>query len=238
MAKEEVLPLWVRRLDTLKDRPPIERLGSGPWTRPIRGWLLQQLVKLGRCRAAERRPPRARRLGRRLAASLLSVLGRRCETAASGSTRARTTSTRRCRTTSAGIDRPKRLLGIEPADLPMPDFISSLVPWKRENAVALLEHIRADDGQALASRSGCRLGCVRVHPLRSLRTGRARHERQVSSSPRLRSAHDYYKRVPLTVPELDDVARPRRPGGDRRQPHLEGGHETRTLRRGAGAAMG
>jgi hypothetical protein len=35
----------------------------------------------------------------------------------------------------------EKLLGIGPAGLPLPDFISSLVPWKRQNAVALLEHI-------------------------------------------------------------------------------------------------
>jgi Family of unknown function (DUF6492) len=45
VAKEEVLPLWVHRVDTLK-----AGLRSNVWVqargRPIRGWLLQQLVKL------------------------------------------------------------------------------------------------------------------------------------------------------------------------------------------------
>ena len=45
VAKEEVLPLWVRRLDTLRIG-----LRSNVWFQarglPIRGWLVQQLVKL------------------------------------------------------------------------------------------------------------------------------------------------------------------------------------------------
>ena len=45
VAKEEVLPVWVRRLDTLRIG-----LRSNVWIQarglPIRGWLLQQLIKL------------------------------------------------------------------------------------------------------------------------------------------------------------------------------------------------
>jgi hypothetical protein len=45
LTKEDVLPVWVHRVDTLK-----LGLRSNIWLqargRPIRGWLLQQLVKL------------------------------------------------------------------------------------------------------------------------------------------------------------------------------------------------
>ena len=40
----------------------------------------------------------------------------------------------------------ERLLGIPPAELPMADFITSLVPWKRSNAVQLLRHIEERTG--------------------------------------------------------------------------------------------
>ena len=41
----------------------------------------------------------------------------------------------------------EKLLGVEPAGLPLPDFITSLVPWKRETAVSLLEHVQATTGR-------------------------------------------------------------------------------------------
>jgi hypothetical protein len=41
----------------------------------------------------------------------------------------------------------EKLLGIEPATIPLPDFITSLVPWKRQNAVALLEHVERNTGR-------------------------------------------------------------------------------------------
>jgi hypothetical protein len=41
----------------------------------------------------------------------------------------------------------ERLLGIEPMSAPMPDYITHLVPWKRENAATLLRHIEATTGR-------------------------------------------------------------------------------------------
>jgi hypothetical protein len=41
----------------------------------------------------------------------------------------------------------ERLLGIGRAGLPLPDFITSLVPWRRQNAVALLRHVERNTGR-------------------------------------------------------------------------------------------
>ena len=40
----------------------------------------------------------------------------------------------------------ERLLGIPPRPVPLPDYISGLVPWRREIAVSLLEEIEARSG--------------------------------------------------------------------------------------------
>jgi hypothetical protein len=41
----------------------------------------------------------------------------------------------------------EKLLGIEEAGVPITDFITSFVPWKRQNAVALLEHVQMITGR-------------------------------------------------------------------------------------------
>ena len=41
----------------------------------------------------------------------------------------------------------ERLLGLPTRPLPLPDYITSLVPWKRENAVALLEFLEDRRGR-------------------------------------------------------------------------------------------
>ena len=113
--------------------------------RPIRGWLLQQLVKLA--------------VAESLSADVLvhadsdvvllrpfsADVGRRRRRSGPAVRASGTTSTRPCRT------HPLASLGREAArhrsgGVPMPDFISSLVPWKRENAVALLDHSRRRRG--------------------------------------------------------------------------------------------
>ncbi len=35
----------------------------------------------------------------------------------------------------------EHLLGLDPSPIPLPDYITSLVPWRRENAVALLDFL-------------------------------------------------------------------------------------------------
>ena len=59
----------------------------------------------------------------------------------------RTRLTRPCRATSSGIGRPKSFLGLGQAETPLPDLITSFVPWRRANAVALLEHIERTTGR-------------------------------------------------------------------------------------------
>ena len=199
VAKEEVLPLWVRRLDTLK-----VGLQSNAWVQarglPIRGWLLQQLVKLA--------------VAEQLSADLLVyadsdvVLLRPFSVSSLVDADGRVRLYAREDYIDAALPDHVRwhrsaeeVLGIEPADLPMPDFISSLVPWKRENAVALLEHIERTTGKhwlrALASA---------WHVSEYTLYGRFAQDvlgttggQFVSSAP---LCSDYYKRVPLTVPEV------------------------------------
>ena len=198
VAKEDVLPLWVRRLDTVK----VGR--SNAWVRvhglPVRGWLLQQLVKLA--------------VAEQLSADLLVyadsdvVLLRPFSVSSLVDADGRVRLYAREDYIDAGLPdhvrwhrSAEKLLGIEPACLPMPDFISSLVPWKRENAVALLEHIERTTGKhwlrALASA---------WHVSEYTLYGRFAQDvlgtsggQFVSSAP---LCSDYYKRVPLTVPEL------------------------------------
>jgi hypothetical protein len=145
LTTEDVLPLWLRRLD-------IRRLGlrSNIWVqargKPVRGWLVQQLIKLA--------------LVDELTADVLVhtdsdvVLLRpfRTSSVIDGDGRVRLYSQ------PDAVDETlpnhvlwhrsaEELLGIEPATLPLPDFITSLVPWKRRNAVALLEHVERNTGR-------------------------------------------------------------------------------------------
>ena len=200
VAKEEVLPVWVRRLDTLKIG-----LRSNVWLQargmPIRGWLLQQLIKLA--------------VAEELTADVLVhadsdvVLLRPFPTSSvidqAGRVRlfARPDEVDETRPDHVRWHRSaEKLLGLRPAPVPMPDFISSLVPWKRTNAVEMLKHIQATTGR---------------HWLRALAAawdvseytlyGRFAQDFLgagaglfVSASP---LCHDYYKHVPLSVPKLE-----------------------------------
>ena len=202
VAKEEVLPVWVHRLDTLRIG-----LRSNVWLQarglPIRGWLLQQFIKLA---AAEQ-------LGADILVHADSdvVLLRPFSTSSvvDGSGRVRLYAR------PGQVDErlpdhvrwhrsAEELLDIESAELPVSDFISSLVPWKRENAVALLEHIQETTGR---------------HWLRALASawdvseytlyGRFAQDVLGSSAGQFVSpsslCHDYYKHVPLSAPELETL---------------------------------
>jgi Family of unknown function (DUF6492) len=199
VAKEEVLPVWVRRLDTLRIG-----LRSNVWVqargRPIRGWLLQQMVKLA--------------VAEQLSADVLvhadsDVVLVRPFSAASvvdGGGRVRLYARPDCIDEAlpdhVGWHRSaEKLLDIGPAGLPTTDFISSLVPWRRENATALLEHIEATTGRHWL-RAVAAAWDVSEYTL----YGRFASDvlgtsggQFVSSSP---LCMDYYKRVPLTAPEL------------------------------------
>jgi hypothetical protein len=202
VAKEEVLPLWVRRIDTLRIG-----LRSNVWLqahgRPLRGWLLQQLIKLA--------------VAEELTADVLVhadsdvVLVRpfSISSVVDGDGQVRLYELPNV------IDATlpdhvlwhrsaEELLGVEHAESPMPDFISSLVPWKRENAVALLEHIQRNTGRhwlpALAAAWD-----VSEYTL----YGRFAQDVLGESAGQFVSptplCHDYYKRVPLAVPELEKL---------------------------------
>lgn len=200
VAKEEVLPVWIRRLDTLKIG-----LRSNVWLQarglPIRGWLLQQFIKLA--------------VAEKLTADVLvhvdsdvvflrpfsesSVVDR------NGRVRLYARPNYVDETLPDHIRwhrSAEKLLGIGPANLPMPDYISSLVPWRRSNAVALLEHIQTTTGRhwlpALASAWD-----VSEYTLygRFARDVLATSAGQFVSPSSL--CHDYYKRVPLSAPDLE-----------------------------------
>ena len=195
-----MLPLWVRRLDTLRIG-----LRSNVWVQarglPIRGWLLQQLIKLA--------------VAEELTADVLvhadsDVVLLRPFSVSSVVDRDGLV---RLYARPDHVDEmlphhirwhrsAEKLLGIEPAGLPMPDFISSLVPWRRANAVALLEHVQATTGRHWLSALAAAWD-VSEYTLYGRFAQDVLGERAAqfeSSSP---LCHDYYKRVPLSVPELE-----------------------------------
>jgi hypothetical protein len=145
VATEEVLPVWLRRLN-------LRMLGirSNIWIqaggKPVRGWLLQQLIKLA--------------LAQQLTADVLVhadsdvVLMRPFRTSLVTDRAGRVRLYERPEAVDEALPdlvlwhrSAEDLLGIRPARLPLPDFITSFVPWKRQNAVALLEHVEKVAGR-------------------------------------------------------------------------------------------
>ena len=199
VAKEEVLPRWVHRLDTLRIG-----LRSNVWVqaggRPIRGWLLQQLVKLAVAREVD-----AEVL---VHADSDVVLLRPFSTSSVVDDDGRIRLYARPDTIDERLPvhvrwhrSAERLLGVEPAALPLPDFISSLVPWKRRNAVALLDHIEETTG-----RHWLRALAGSWHVSEYTLYGRFAQDVLGDAGGQFASAvslcSDYYKHVPLTAPEL------------------------------------
>ena len=199
VAKEEVLPLWVRRLDTLRIG-----LRSNVWFQarglPIRGWLLQQLVKFAVAEAVSadvlvHADSDVVLLRPFSASSVMDDNGRvRLYARPDYIGEALPNHVRWHRSA-------EQLLGIEPAALPMPDFISSLVPWKRDNAIALLDRIEEMTGMHWL-RALTRAWNVSEYTLygRFAQDVLGADGGQFVSSSSLCS--DYYKRVPLSAPEL------------------------------------
>jgi Family of unknown function (DUF6492) len=145
VTTEDVLPLWLRRLE-------LRRIGlrSNVWVqargRPVRGWLVQQLIKLA--------------VVDRLTADVLVyadsdvVLMRPFRMSSVIDEDGRV----RMYALPDAVDETlpnhvrwhrsaERLLGIRRAELPMPDFITSLVPWKRQNALSLRAHVERNTGR-------------------------------------------------------------------------------------------
>jgi hypothetical protein len=138
VATEDVLPKRVWRLEA-------RRVGFRSnvflqMGRPIRGWLVQQLVKLAACREVATdvilHTDSDVALVRRFDGDLLFDAESRLRLySAPGAI-------------EAGMPHHVRwhriaehLLGLDATPLPLPDYITSLVPWARENGVALLEFL-------------------------------------------------------------------------------------------------
>jgi hypothetical protein len=200
LTTEDVLPLWLRRLDIrwIGLRSNIWVQGRG---KPVRGWLVQQMIKLA--------------LAQRLTADVLIhadsdvVLMRPFQTSSVVDTDGRV----RLYAQPDAVDetlpnhvlwhrKAEELLGIGRARVPLPDFITSLVPWKRQNAVKLLEHVERNTGRhwlrALAASWNVSeytlYGRFATDVMRD-----SAHQYATSSS----LCHDYWRPVPLSPQELE-----------------------------------
>ncbi len=144
LTTEEVLPLWLRRLNLRK-----LELRSNLWLqargKPVRGWLLQQMVKLATAEVV------TADVVVHADSDVVLLRSFQPESLVDREGRVRLYS----RPAAIGEDllghvewhrTAEKLLSIGRAELPVPDFITSLVPWKRENASALLAHIEANTG--------------------------------------------------------------------------------------------
>jgi Family of unknown function (DUF6492) len=202
VAKEEVLPVWVRRLDTLRIG-----LRSNVWLQargmPMRGWLLQQLIKLA--------------VAEELTADVLVhadsdvVLLRPFSTSSVIDQEGRVRLFERPDEVDSTMPdhvrwhrSAEKLLELGPAALPMPNYISSLVPWRRANAVALLEHVQNTTGKhwVRALAAAWDVSEYTLYGRFAQDALGTTADQFVSSSP---LCHDYYKRVPLSVPELETL---------------------------------
>ena len=202
VAKEEVLPRWVHRLDTLRIG-----LRSNVWLQggglPIRGWLLQQLVKLA--------------IAEKLTEDVVVHIDSDVVLLRPFSLSSLVDQAGRVRLFAApdAIDESlphlvrwhrssEKLLGIGPAGLPAPNFISTLVPWKRANALALLDHVEKNSG-----RHWLRALADAWHVSEYTLYGRFAQDVLGASAGQFVSSsslcHDYYRRVPLSVPEVETL---------------------------------
>lgn len=145
VTTEELLPRRVRRIDL-----PAIGAGRNVWVGarlpPMRGWLVQQLAKLAVTLIAPE--------DMLVHADSDIVLIRRFRSAMLEDD---TGALRLYRVPSAiheGLPThvhwhrtAEQLLGLPARALPLPDYIGGLIPWRRETAVSLLEHIEARSGR-------------------------------------------------------------------------------------------
>ena len=138
IVAEDVLPRRVWRLQAR--RVGLRSNAFLHLGKPIRGWLLQQLVKMAACRevAADvivHADSDVSLMRRFAASSLVDAQGRL-----------------RLYRGPGGINEwlsehvlwhrsAERLLGLDPSPTPLPQYIASLVPWRRDNAIALLDFL-------------------------------------------------------------------------------------------------
>jgi hypothetical protein len=143
VTTEELLPRRIRKFDV---PGTAKNIWLGARTPPIRGWLVQQLAKFAIAFLAREdvlvhadsdivliRPFRNAVLtDENGAVRLFRVPGTIGEELPSHVRWHRTA---------------EQLLGIPPRPVPLPDYISGLVPWRRDIAVSLLEQIEARSGR-------------------------------------------------------------------------------------------
>jgi Family of unknown function (DUF6492) len=155
VVTQDLLPRRVWRLEF--HRFGVEKnvwLGAG--TRPMRGWLLQQLAKLAISRVADQdvliHADSDVALIRRFDADMLRDDGGPFPVF-----RIPDAIDERLPTHVRWHRVAEQLLGLEPRPLPLPDYVGGLVPWRRELACALLDEIekgsRGDWMQTLARAS-------------------------------------------------------------------------------------
>jgi Family of unknown function (DUF6492) len=201
LITEDVLPKRVWRLETrrvgLRSNVFVQ-LGK-----PIRGWLVQQLAKLA--------------ISRDVAADVIVhtdsdvVLVRPFNPASLVDTEGRI----RLYRSPGAIDSnlpghvrwhrtAEHLLSLPARSIPLPDYITSLVPWSRRNAVALLDFL---DGRS--RRSWMRTAASAWDFSEYILYGRfvtdVLHEAggQFETSSSL--CHDYWEREPLTEAQIEDL---------------------------------
>jgi hypothetical protein len=198
LTTEEVLPARVHRVKT-------RALGlrSNLWVqaggKPIRGWLVQQLVKFA--------------LAEKLDADVLVhadsdvVLVRPFEPSSIVDTEGRVRLCVEPGAIDAGLPNhvrwhrnAERLISIEGTEPPFPDYITSFVPWRRDNAVALLEHIERMTGRswlrAIASAWDVSEYTLYGRFVTDVLSGRGQF-----TAPSL--CRDYWAHATLSAPELD-----------------------------------
>jgi hypothetical protein len=145
VATEDVLPSKIWRLEARR-----VGLRSNVFVhmgKPVRGWLVQQLAKLAACRDVEAdviihadsdvalvRPFEVESLFDEDDRIRLYRAPRAIDNRLPAHVRWHRTA--------------ERLLGIAPCPIPLPDYITSLVPWRRDNALALLDFLEQRFGRS------------------------------------------------------------------------------------------
>jgi len=201
LLTEDVLPRRVRRLET-------RRIGLRSnvfvqFGKPIRGWLVQQLAKLA--------------ISRDVSADVIVhadsdvALVRPFQPGSlvDGKGRIRLY----CAPDSIDLGLPEhvrwhrtaeQLLGLMTRPTPLPDYITSLVPWSRENAVALLDYL---DNRSRRSWMGAIANAwdVSEYVLYGRFVMDILGERGGQFTTTSSLCRDYWESEPLTEPQIEDL---------------------------------
>ena len=234
VTTEELLPRRIRRLE-------VYGIGKNIWlgarTRPMRGWLVQQLAKLAITSVADDDVL----IHADSDVVLIRPFREAALTDAGGSLR--------LFRIPAAIDEglpdhvgwhrtAERLLGIPARPLPLPDYVGGLIPWRREVVVSLLEEIETRSG-----RNWMRTLASARHVSEYILYGRFVEDALDRSNGRpgasLSLCRCYWGSEPLTTPELRDFHRGGVSGGGRGHDLCKGRNEAgRLCRRHRTAVVG